>query len=82
EDLDFAETNLPATRARNGITRATKGAAIALKTRIRLHQNNFAAVIAEANKLIPVSGSLQSPIGGYQLTATPMDRLELRIRAT
>jgi hypothetical protein len=73
EDLDFAETNLPNTRSQNAITRATKGAAIALKTRIRLHQNNFAAVITEANKLIPVSGSLQSPIGGYQLTATPME---------
>ena len=71
-DLDFAETNLSATRAKNGITRATKGAAIALKTRIRLHQNNFAQVIAEANKLVPVTGNLVSPIGGYQLTATPM----------
>ena len=71
-DLDFAETNLPATRAKNGITRATKGAAIALKTRIRLHQNNFAQVIAEANKLVPATGNLVSPIGGYQLTLTPM----------
>ena len=71
-DLDFAETNLPATRAKNGITRATKGAAIALKTRIRLHQNNFAQVIAEANKLVPTTATLVSPIGGYQLTATPM----------
>ncbi len=71
-DLDFAETNLPATRAKNNITRATKGAAIALKTRIRLHQNNFAQVIAEANKLVPATGNLVSPIGNYQLTATPM----------
>ena len=71
-DLDFAETNLPATRTKNGITRATKGAAIALKTRIRLHQNNFAQVIAEANKLVPTTGNLVSPIGNYALTATPM----------
>lgn len=71
-DLDYAETNLPATRSKNAITRATKGAAIALKTRIRLHQNNWAKVIEEANKLVPVSGSLVSPIGNYQLTATPM----------
>jgi starch-binding outer membrane protein, SusD/RagB family len=71
-DLDFAETNLPATRTRNNITRATKGAAIALKTRIRLHQNNFAQVIAEANKLVPATGNLVSPIGAYQLTATPL----------
>lgn len=72
EDLDFAEANLPATRARNGITRATRGAAIALKTRVRLHQGNWPAVITEANKLVPTSGNLQSPIGGYQLTATPI----------
>ncbi|MCU0467959.1 MAG: RagB/SusD family nutrient uptake outer membrane protein [Arcicella sp.] len=71
-DLDFAEANLPATRARNGITRATKGAAIALKTRIRLHQNNWAAVITEANKLVPTTGNLVSPIGNYTLTPTPM----------
>lgn len=67
EDLDFAEANLPATRARNGLTRATKGAAIALKTRIRLHQNNWAKVIEEANKLLPASGKSKSPIGGYEL---------------
>jgi starch-binding outer membrane protein, SusD/RagB family len=71
-DLDFAETNLPATRSRNGITRATRGAAIALKTRIRLHQNNWEQVIVEANKLIPATGALQSPVGGYRLTDTPM----------
>ncbi|MEA5138206.1 RagB/SusD family nutrient uptake outer membrane protein [Arcicella rigui] len=71
-DLDFAEANLPATRSRNAITRATKGAAIALKTRIRLHQNNWAKVIEEANKLIPTTGNLVSPVGNYQLTATPM----------
>jgi starch-binding outer membrane protein, SusD/RagB family len=71
-DLDFAETNLPATRATNRITRATKGAAIAMKARIRLHQNNWAKVIEEANKMIPATGNLVSPIGGYTLTATPM----------
>ena len=71
-DLDYAETNLPATRSRNSITRATKGAAIALKTRIRLHQNNFAQVMVEANKLIPATGNLTSPIGNYSLTPTPM----------
>lgn len=71
-DLDFAETNLPATRSANGITRATRGAAIALKTRVRLHQRDWTAVIAEANKLVPASGNFQSSIGGYQLTATPI----------
>ena len=71
-DLDFAETNLPATRTKNAITRATKGAAIAMKTRIRLHQNNWAKVIEEANKLVPAAGNLVSPVGNYALTATPM----------
>jgi starch-binding outer membrane protein, SusD/RagB family len=71
-DLDFAESNLSATHAKNKITRATKGAAIALKTRVRLHQGNWAAVITEANKLVPASGALVSPIGGYTLGATPM----------
>jgi starch-binding outer membrane protein, SusD/RagB family len=71
-DLDFAEANLPATRTKGAITRATKGAAIALKTRIKLHQNNWAEVITEANKLVPTTGNLVSTIGNYTLTATPM----------
>ncbi len=72
-DLDFAETNLPATRTGTKlITRATKGAAIAFKTRVRLHQNNWDEVIKEANKLVPTTGNLVSPIGSYTLTATPM----------
>lgn len=70
-DLDFAETNLPATRAGLTATRATKGAAIALKQRIRLYQGNWAAAITEGNKLI--SGAVApftSPIGGYTLMPT------------
>jgi hypothetical protein len=67
EDLNFAEQNLPERRgtAAGGlnITRATQGAAIALKTRIYQHQNNWAAVITEAEKL--TSKNL------YRLTATP-----------
>jgi starch-binding outer membrane protein, SusD/RagB family len=73
-DLDFAETNLPATRpATLLITRATKAAAIALKTRIRLHQNNWEQVLTEGNKLAPqATAPFTSPIGGRSLTATPM----------
>lgn len=40
EDLDFAEANLPATRA-NQVVRATSGAAIALKTRVKLHMGDW-----------------------------------------
>ena len=73
-DLDFAETNLPASRASAplGISRATSGAAIALKTRIKLHQQDYVGVITEANKLGATgSSAFASPIGGYGLAATP-----------
>jgi hypothetical protein len=72
-DLDFAETNLPATRSTFKITRATKGAAIALKTRIKLHMNDFAGVITEGAKLgtSAAAAPYASPIGGYTLTSSP-----------
>ncbi|WP_345264730.1 RagB/SusD family nutrient uptake outer membrane protein [Nibrella viscosa] len=69
-DLDYAEQNLPVTRT-NRITRATRGAAIAFKSRVRLHQNNWAEVIKEADKLVSQTAPFTSPIGGYQLTASP-----------
>ncbi|WP_259404552.1 RagB/SusD family nutrient uptake outer membrane protein [Hymenobacter sp. HSC-4F20] len=75
-DLDFAESNLPATRTISGaaapsVTRATKGAAIALKQRLRLHQANWTAAVAEGNKLISgTSAPFTSPIGNYALAAT------------
>ncbi|GAB3576581.1 RagB/SusD family nutrient uptake outer membrane protein [Hymenobacter daeguensis] len=68
EDLDFAEANIAATNTLK--TRATKGAAIALKQRLRLYQGNWAAAIAEGNKLISGTTTFTSPIGGYALTAT------------
>ncbi len=73
EDLDYAERVLPATRPAPGtITRATKGAAIALKTRVYLHQNNFSKVIEEGNKIISATAPFASSIGGYRLTPTPL----------
>jgi hypothetical protein len=64
EDLNFAEQNLPETRSGGlNITRATKGAAIALKTRVYLHKGDWAGVVNEGAKLIGKSG--------YSLTATP-----------
>jgi len=69
EDMDYAESKLSATHAVNKITRATKGAAIALKTRILLHKGDWAGVKREAAKL--VNASFTSPIGGYSLTAEP-----------
>jgi starch-binding outer membrane protein, SusD/RagB family len=71
KDLDFAEANLPATRAGNlKIVRAVKGAAIGLKTRVKLHMQDWAGVSAEAAKIVSASAPFTSAIGGYKLTAT------------
>lgn len=64
EDLNFAEANLPTTRNSTlKITRATKGAAIALKTRIYQHTGDWNNVLTEGNKLISA--------GTYSLMAQP-----------
>lgn len=71
-DLDVAERALPATRTAGAkVSRATKGAAIALKQRLRLHQGQWEAAATEGAKLISGSTSFTSPIGSYSLTATP-----------
>lgn len=70
-DLDYAEANLPDTRAAAAkVSRATKGAAIALKTRVKQHMFNWQGVVTEGNKLISGTGPFTSPIGGYALTAS------------
>lgn len=70
-DLDFAETNLPATRSGNlRVFRSVKGAAIALKTRVKLHKQDWAGVIAEGNKIVSASAPFTSPISGFALTPT------------
>lgn len=68
-DLDYAEANLPQKAALTGnakITRATKGAAVAEKTRVYLHMWNMDKVIEEGTKFI--SGPLA---GTYSLMADP-----------
>ena len=72
-DLDYAETNLSAGNTAHPISRANKGAAIALKTRIKLHMGDWQGVITEATKLGATgsSGSYTSPIGNYKLTPSP-----------
>jgi len=73
-DLDEAENILPATRSSVGdrISRATKGAAIALKTRVKLHMADYKGVIAEGAKLgTDGSGAFQSAIGNFKLEADP-----------
>ncbi len=72
EDLDYAEANLPETRA--GILktyRATKAAAIALKMRVKMHMGDWPGVIAEGAKIVTGTTSFTSPIGGWTLTASP-----------
>jgi hypothetical protein len=72
EDLDYAESNLAVTRAGTfKISRVTKGAAIALKTRIYLHTQQFGKVAEEAGKLVGASAPYTSPIGDYKLEASP-----------
>jgi hypothetical protein len=74
-DLDFAESNLPATPVVNtsGVQiktyRATKAAAIALKMRVKMHMGDWAGVITEGNKLVPATAPFVSPIGGWTLNA-------------
>ncbi|SEA92648.1 RagB/SusD family nutrient uptake outer membrane protein [Pedobacter hartonius] len=71
-DLDFAESKLPAARTALKITRATQGAAIALKTRVKLHMEDWPGVIAEGAKLgtSAAAGPYTSAIGSYSLTAS------------
>ncbi len=73
-DLKFAEDNLPATRTGNArVTRATKGAAIAMKQRLYLYQGDWASAVLEGNKLISTAAPFTSPLGGYQLMPTPQE---------
>ncbi|HAQ18469.1 MAG TPA: RagB/SusD family nutrient uptake outer membrane protein [Prolixibacteraceae bacterium] len=68
-DLDFAETSLPLKAVRTGnfkLVRATKGAAVAEKTRIYLHMWDMDKVIAEGTKF--TTGAMA---GTYSLTADP-----------
>jgi hypothetical protein len=70
-DLDFAETNLPATISPSTV-RASKAAAIALKMRVKMHMGDWPGVITEGNKLVPGgAGPYTSPIGGWNLTSSP-----------
>jgi starch-binding outer membrane protein, SusD/RagB family len=68
-DLDFAEANLPTKGTLSGnskITRATKGAAIAYKTRVCLHMWDWARLKTEAAKLLALTGS-----EAYTITPDP-----------
>jgi len=74
-DLDEAEALLPASYSANdlSISRATKGAAIGLKTRVKLFMQDYAGAIAEGAKLGTDAnvGSFKSPLNSYTLAADP-----------
>ena len=65
EDLNYAETNLPATYGAaagdSNVVRAHKNAAIAMKMRVYMHMNRWADVITEGNKIVSTSAPFQSP---------------------
>lgn len=82
QDLNDAEAVLPVTYpAGNGqtaayynTTRATKGTAIAIKTRVYLIMQRYADVITEANKIVTASAPFTSPASfglTYSLPADP-----------
>jgi len=73
-DLNFAEANLPNT---NGVLRASKTAAIALKQRVYMHMGQWDNAKTEGAKLIPATitpltpSATTSVIGGFSLLANP-----------
>ncbi len=72
DDLAFAEQNLAVTRAGGlKISRATKGAAIALKARVYQHMGKWSDVITESSKIVGATAPFTSPIGAYALTSEP-----------
>ncbi len=66
DDLNFAETAVPVsyTTAYNNTTRVHKNTVISLKTRVYLTMQNYASVITEANKIVPVAAPFTATGGG------------------
>lgn len=64
-DLNAAETALQLTYSSASLntTRASRNAAIALKTRVHLVMNNYQAVITEAEKIVSASAPFTAPSG-------------------
>ena len=62
-DLDFAEANLDITPFNGDIGRPTKQSALAVKTRMKLYNGDFAGSKAEAKKVIDLSAANPDVIG-------------------
>lgn len=75
QDLNFAETNLPASYTGtndSNVVRAHKNSAIAFKTRVYLHMGRYSDVINEANKIVPLVAPFQAPVGGVRHRLAPL----------
>lgn len=85
-DLNFAESNLPLTygSAILRVTRAHRNTAIAFKTRVHLSKGDYAAVIVDANKIVPTSAPFVAGSGVAhavmptiaEVFATPQETIE------
>lgn len=62
-DLDFAEQNLDLTPFNGDLGRPTKQSAIAVKTRLKLYNNDFTGSAAEAKKLMDLAAANPGVIG-------------------
>ncbi|MDX5421402.1 MAG: RagB/SusD family nutrient uptake outer membrane protein [Hymenobacteraceae bacterium] len=65
KDLNDAEAGLPLTHGSGVLntTRAHKNTAIALKTRVYLHMNNYQKVVEEAQKVVSGTTTFSAPTG-------------------
>lgn len=64
KDLNEAETGLPLTyTGSTNTTRAHRNTAIALKTRVYLSMQNYAAVVTEANKIVSATAPFTATTG-------------------
>lgn len=62
-DLDFAEENLELTPFNGQLGRPTKQSAIAVKTRLKLYNGDFAGAATEAKKIMELSAANPGVIG-------------------
>lgn len=85
-DLNFAEANLPLTYGTPllRVSRAHRNTAIAFKTRVNLSKGDYAAVIADANKIVPATAPFVASSGVphalmptiSEVFATPQETVE------
>ncbi|OYX23913.1 MAG: RagB/SusD family nutrient uptake outer membrane protein [Algoriphagus sp. 32-45-6] len=70
-DLDEAEAKLP----NGGAGRANKGAAIALKSRIKLHMEDWAGVLAEYEKIKDAYSVTANPVAPFRSGGNSTDNI-------